>query len=50
MVETTVGGFASYVELLICLEMARDVSDEKTNPHGPLSKTECSRYDRDGPK
>jgi hypothetical protein len=32
MVETTVGGFAGSVELLICLEMARDVSDEKTNP------------------
>jgi hypothetical protein len=35
-VEATVGGFASYVELLICLEMARDVgSNGKTNPHRP---------------
>ena len=24
MVEATIGGFASYVELLACLEMARD--------------------------
>jgi hypothetical protein len=34
--EATVGGFASYVELLICLEMARDVAKEKTNPPGPV--------------
>jgi hypothetical protein len=34
--EATVGGFASYVDLLICLEMARDVRKEKTNPGGPL--------------
>jgi hypothetical protein len=35
--EATIDGFASYVELLICLEMARDVGSEKTNPHGPLA-------------
>ena len=30
----TTGGIASYVELLTCLEMARDVSDAKKNsPH-----------------
>jgi hypothetical protein len=29
--EATVAGFASYVELLICLQMARDVDNEKTN-------------------
>jgi hypothetical protein len=34
--EATVGGFASYVELLICLEMARDIGNEKSNPRGPL--------------
>jgi hypothetical protein len=33
--EATIGGFASYVELLICLEMARDVRNEETNPRGP---------------
>jgi len=34
--EATVAGFASYVELLICLEMARDVSNETTNPRGSI--------------
>jgi len=34
--EATIGGFASYVELQICLEMARDVGNEKTNPRGAL--------------
>jgi hypothetical protein len=33
--EATVGGFASYVELLICLEMARDVRNENTHPRDP---------------
>jgi hypothetical protein len=28
--ETTIGGFASYVELLTCLEMARDVVSANT--------------------
>jgi hypothetical protein len=30
MATTTVGGFASYVDLLTCLEMARDVANENT--------------------
>jgi hypothetical protein len=29
--ESTIGGAASYVELLICLEMARDVDKEDAN-------------------
>lgn len=29
--EATVAGFASYVELLICLEMSRDVDNDKAN-------------------
>jgi hypothetical protein len=33
--ETTVGGFVSYVELLICLEMARDVNNADKSPRGP---------------
>jgi hypothetical protein len=40
--EATVGGFASYVELVICLEMARDVRNEKTNPRGPLGAQSTS--------
>jgi hypothetical protein len=32
MVATTTGGFASYVELLTCLEMARDVVSANANP------------------
>jgi hypothetical protein len=33
--ETTIGGFASYVELLTCLEIARDVVSANTNPRNP---------------
>jgi hypothetical protein len=35
LAETTVAGFKSYVELIICLEMARDVSP-KANRGDPL--------------
>jgi hypothetical protein len=39
--EATVGGFASYVDLLICLEMARDVrkDKEKAEPRDALART-----------
>jgi hypothetical protein len=30
--ETMIGGFASYVELLTCLEMARDAKNTEDNP------------------
>ena len=36
--ETTTGGFASYVELLTCLEMARDVVNANNNPQNPRAK------------
>jgi hypothetical protein len=36
LTEATVAGLASYVELLICLEMTRDVGKKKTDPHGPV--------------
>jgi hypothetical protein len=39
MGETTTGGFASYVELLTCLEMARDVASPNTNPNDPHAKS-----------
>jgi len=32
---TTIGGFVSYVELLVCLQMARDVHDENHSPREP---------------
>jgi hypothetical protein len=35
MAEVTIGGSASYVELLICLEMARDVDKEDSNVREP---------------
>jgi hypothetical protein len=35
LVETTIGDSASYVELLICLEMARDVDKEDANAREP---------------
>jgi hypothetical protein len=31
----TIGGFASYVELLTCLEMARDLARADDSPRGP---------------
>jgi hypothetical protein len=31
----TIGGFASYVELLTCLEMAREVNNTDKNPRNP---------------
>lgn len=36
--EATNAGFSSYVDLLICLEMAKDVRN-MTNPTGPRAKT-----------
>jgi hypothetical protein len=39
MVTTTTGGFASYVELLTCLEMARDVAGANINPDNPPAKS-----------
>jgi hypothetical protein len=35
LAEATIGGFASYVELLTCLEMARDVNNGDSNSRGP---------------
>ena len=37
--ETTIGGFASYVDLLTCLEMARDVVSANNNPQDPRTKS-----------
>jgi hypothetical protein len=39
---TTTGGFASYVELLTCLEMAQDATNADSRPHGPQT-TEAMR-------
>jgi hypothetical protein len=40
MGETTIGGFASYVELLTCLEMARDAATSNNNPGDRRTKPE----------
>ena len=32
---TTIGGVASYVELLVCLQIARDVRDDHNRPRSP---------------
>jgi hypothetical protein len=37
--QTTIGGFASYVELLTCLEMAHDAASPNTNPNDPHAKS-----------
>ena len=39
MATTTTGGFASYVELLTCLEMAHDAASPNTNPNDPHAKS-----------
>lgn len=39
LAEATAAGFASYVELQICLELASDIS-KRTDPHRPLAKIE----------
>jgi len=36
----TVAGFASYVELLTCLEMAREANNTDDNPRGPRARAE----------
>jgi hypothetical protein len=38
IVMSTIGGFASYVELLTCLEMARDLESLNTNRNDPDAK------------
>jgi hypothetical protein len=48
MATTTVGGFASYVDLLTCLEMARDVANENNNPQDSRTGSGPARPDRTG--
>jgi hypothetical protein len=43
--EATVGGMASYVDLLICLEMARDVRSQKADTRDPLATTGAQSSD-----
>jgi hypothetical protein len=38
--EATIGDFASYVELLSCLEMTRDARSAENNTHGPRANPE----------
>ena len=38
--EATIGDFASYVELLTCLEMARDAKSADNNNHEPRANPE----------
>ena len=46
---TQIGGFASYVELLTCLEMARDVVSASANPENLRAKS-GSRSTRPSPR
>jgi hypothetical protein len=43
MIATTIGGFASYVDLLTCLEMARDA--ENTTPRSTQAEKETRDVD-----
>jgi hypothetical protein len=46
---TTTGGFASYVELLTCLEMARDLVASNNNPDDPSTRSEIRPTQRGRP-
>ncbi len=46
--EATIGSFASYVDLLTCLEMTRDAKSVDNNSRGPRARPE-SRPMRPGP-
>jgi hypothetical protein len=48
MVEATIGGFASYVDLLTCLEMTRDANSADNNSRGPRVSPELQPM-RPGP-
>ena len=39
---TRIGGFESYVELMVCLQMARDLNDENKNSRSPQT-TDAAR-------
>jgi hypothetical protein len=39
LANATIGGFTSYVDLLTCLKMARDVASPSTNPNDPHGKS-----------
>jgi hypothetical protein len=41
IVSATISGFASYVELLTCLEMARDVNNPDKTPRGSQMTDAC---------
>jgi hypothetical protein len=43
MITTQIGGFASYVELLTCMEMARDAKSADNNNHEPRANPELRR-------
>ena len=38
LTEATSAGFSSYVDLLTCLELARDVRGQSTSPRNPLAR------------
>jgi hypothetical protein len=44
----TIGGFASYVDLLICLELARDAVSASDNPQDPRTKSGSGPAQPDG--
>ncbi len=47
VVATRVGGFASYVELLACLENAKELRDEENRARDPLSNTDLKTTSKD---
>ena len=44
--EATTGGYASYIELLTCLEMARDIAAEERRPTNPHAGTGSGQSDQ----
>jgi hypothetical protein len=46
--EGTIDDFASYVELLSCLEMTRDARSAENNTHGPRANRSCANPSQNG--
>ena len=47
--EMTIGGFVSYVELLICLELVNDVRSEGVAPRIPVARDKLKRAGQELP-
>jgi hypothetical protein len=47
LIATRIGGFASYVDLLVCLESGKQLRDDENKASDPLSNTEPQSIRKD---